>query len=240
MSDFALQAVNVHKTYGSGEFAVQVLQGASLDVRPSERVAVVGASGSGKSTLLHVLGALDQPDQGTVEIGGQRLDQLSESARGEARNRLVGFVYQFHHLLPEFSALENVAMPLRIRRIPEAEAKREAMALLERVGLKARASHRPGELSGGERQRVALARALVTRPRCVLADEPTGNLDRTTARSVFELMSGLAKEQGIAFVIVTHDMEIAQGTDRVLRLQDGSLRPADDLLVPYSGQMTGT
>jgi lipoprotein-releasing system ATP-binding protein len=240
MSDFALLAVNVHKTYGSGEFAVQVLQGASLEVRPGERVAVVGASGSGKSTLLHVLGALDQPDHGTVEIGGQRLDQLSESARGEARNRLVGFVYQFHHLLPEFSALENVAMPLRIRRRPEAEAKREAMGLLERVGLKARASHRPGELSGGERQRVALARALVTRPRCVLADEPTGNLDRTTARSVFELMSGLAKEQGIAFVIVTHDMEIAQGTDRILRLQDGSLRPADDLVLPYPGRMTGT
>jgi lipoprotein-releasing system ATP-binding protein len=223
---FALQAANVHKTYGSGEFAVQVLQGASLDVKPGERVAVVGASGSGKSTLLHVLGALDQPDRGTVEIAGQRLDQLSEKARGEARNRLVGFVYQFHHLLPEFSALENVAMPLRIRRVPEVEARRQAMSLLERVGLKARATHRPGELSGGERQRVALARALVTKPSCVLADEPTGNLDRGTARIVFELMSGLAKEQGIAFVIVTHDMEIAQSTDRILRLQDGILLAA--------------
>ena len=223
-SSFALQAVGVHKTYGSGEFAVQVLQGASLNVNPGERVAVVGASGSGKSTLLHVLGALDQPDRGTVEIAGQRLDQLSETARGEARNHLVGFVYQFHHLLPEFSALENVAMPLRIRRVPEAEASRQAMSLLERVGLKARATHRPGELSGGERQRVALARALVTRPSCVLADEPTGNLDRGTARNVFELMSGLAKEQEIAFVIVTHDMELAQSTDRILRLQDGILQ----------------
>jgi lipoprotein-releasing system ATP-binding protein len=219
-TDLALQASNVHKAYGSGEFAVQVLQGASLEVRVGERVAVVGASG----TLLHVLGALDQPDQGSVEIAGQRLEQLSEKARGEARNRLVGFVYQFHHLLPEFTALENVAMPLRIRRVPEAQAKLQAMSLLERVGLKPRATHRPGELSGGERQRVALARALVARPSCVLADEPTGNLDRTTARGVFALMSEMAKEQGIAFVIVTHDLEIAHSTDRVLRLQDGVLQ----------------
>jgi lipoprotein-releasing system ATP-binding protein len=225
MSEVVLSCRGLKKTY-QGPAPVHVLLGVDLEVRAGERIAIMGRSGSGKSTLLHLLGGLDTPSEGTVTLQGGALNEMSEVERGQSRNMALGFVYQFHHLLPEFSAEENVAMPLWIRRMERGAALLKARKALDEVGLAARSAHRPGELSGGERQRCAFARAMVTEPACVLADEPTGNLDTQTADEVFEAMVRLSNARGTAFVLVTHDAGLAARTGRVLELHEGALRSA--------------
>lgn len=222
MSNAVLDAQNIKKYFTDGKSTVDVIKGLCLQVQQGEFVSIVGSSGSGKSTLLHVLGGLERPNEGMVYLNGRRFDNLGEAERGFQRNEHLGFVYQFHHLLPEFTALENVAMPLMLRRDADLkQVKQRAEYLLERVGLSHRLTHKPGELSGGERQRVAMARALVTRPKLMMADEPTGNLDRKTALTIYELLSELRKEFNMAMLIVTHDEQLAKAADRILHMQDG-------------------
>jgi lipoprotein-releasing system ATP-binding protein len=218
-----IQVSNLGKSFHDGDISVEVLQGLNFSISESQRIAIVGASGSGKSTLLQLLGGLDKPSQGEIIICGNHLSQVSDSVRGDLRNKYLGFIYQFHHLLPEFTALENVSMPLMIRDLGLRKIRQQAEEMLARVGLKDRLQHKPGELSGGERQRVAIARALVTRPKVILADEPTGNLDRKTAHQVFELMMEVNRELSTAIVMVTHDTELAETMDILYELKDGQI-----------------
>jgi lipoprotein-releasing system ATP-binding protein len=227
MTESVLEARNVQRRFQQGPVTLEVLQSVNLAILAAERLSIVGASGSGKTTLLQILGGLDKPSSGNVFVDGKDIHSLSEKERGELRNHAIGFVYQFHHLLPEFSALENVAMPLLVRRMHTGEAKDRAREILKRVGLGERLTHRPHQLSGGERQRAAVARALVTQPKLVLADEPTGNLDGRNAEQVFELMLELNRERSTSLVIVTHDMRIAARMDRALHIENGTLHEVD-------------
>lgn len=224
-NNIVLRAIGISKTYREMRVATRVLENIDIEIVKGESVAIVGTSGAGKSTLLHLLGGLDMPDSGEVHVAGQNMSALSDAKRGDLRNRALGFVYQFHHLLPEFTALENVAMPLLIRGESTAAAAASARHILEQVGLAERIEHKPGELSGGERQRAAIARALVTKPQCVLADEPTGNLDAANAQAVYDMMLALKNDLGTSLVVVTHDMQLASRMDRVLEIRGGKLMP---------------